>query len=430
MLRRLPYIVLVVLLLLVGGIETRSFLQIWETTIHPVNLARYPFGIAHVSDQVAWVQPEASDSGLQKDDHIIDVAGQPYTGAARLDRELQRLQAGDVLVLRAATDDDRPRLKSVSIRLRAAVVPTLSMRMATVMIRVITPVFCLLLGFVVAFLRPRDPLAWILLGMMVGFACLTPTDPGGWPDGVRQAGILFFENGVVCWPVFMLLFGIYFPDRLELDRRRPWLKWLLIAPLLALAVLNSAESLEASENFQAARGLALILARLGIVHGLLAMAGVSTFFTLLGYKKGTTKSADAQRRLHLLSSGAQVSLTPIGVLFCFLVFGHVPFDRMPVWVVIPSFLLLFVFPATLAYVIVVHRALDVRVVLRQSLQYALARGGVRVLQSAVVITMLLVAVRLADDPSVSRPAKLAYLAAGTALAVRIRSGADVLRRNE
>src|ERR1019366_9428522 len=120
------------------------------------------------------------------------------------------------------------------------------MRAANVVIQAVTPVFCLLLGFVVAFLRPRDPLAWILLGMMIGFACLSPVDTSSWPDGDRQAGIVFFQSGVACWPIFMLLFGIYFPERLEFDHRHPWLKWLVIAPLMVLAVLDSTEALAGS----------------------------------------------------------------------------------------------------------------------------------------------------------------------------------------
>ncbi len=42
-----------------------------------------------------------------------------------------------------------------------------------------------------------------------------------------------------------------------------------------------------------------------------------------------------------------------------------------------AFAALLVFPLAMAYVIVVHRAMDVRVVLRQGLQYLLATSGVR-----------------------------------------------------
>src|SRR5229473_2060689 len=50
--------------------------------------------------------------------------------------------------------------------------------------------------------------------------------------------------------------------------------------------------------------------------------------------------------------------------------------------------LISLFPVTLAYVILVQRAMEVRIVLRQGLQYALARRGVvtmQVLLTAAVI---------------------------------------------
>jgi phosphoserine phosphatase RsbU/P len=426
--RRLLHIVLIVSFAVVGEIEIRSAWQIWKTTIHPVNLARYPFGVARFSDRVNWVRQEAADAGLLERDHILDVAGAPYTGSAVLGGAMNRLHAGELLVLRVAPDEGQPREKTVSIRLAAATPATWSVRASDVMIVVVTPVFCLLLGFAVTFLRVRDPMAWILLGTMVGFACLSPPDFSGWPDIVRQVGIVFQEIGVVCWPIFMLLFGIYFPDRLAYDRRHPWFKWLLIAPLLVLAVLEAAEGVAGSESYLAWLGLHRFLDRVGTLQALLAMTCVGTCFTCLGFKKGTTSSPDDKRRLQLLVAGAQVSLTPIGVLFCFLVFGHIGFDLMPAWVVIPSFLLLSVFPATLAYVIVVHRALDVRVVVRQGLQYALARGGVRLLQGGVGFLVLLFAVSLADNPNVRRPFKLLYIAIGVAVVIRTRSGADLLRR--
>jgi sigma-B regulation protein RsbU (phosphoserine phosphatase) len=52
----------------------------------------------------------------------------------------------------------------------------------------------------------------------------------------------------------------------------------------------------------------------------------------------------------------------------------------PWWIFVPVYMLLALVPATFAYVIVVQRAMDVRLVLRQGLRYALARRGVLVLQ--------------------------------------------------
>src|SRR6185295_14629923 len=62
--------------------------------------------------------------------------------------------------------------------------------------------------------------------------------------------------------------------------------------------------------------------------------------------------------------------------------------------------ILFIFPLTMAYVIVVERALDVRLVVRQGMQYLLARGGIRVLQIAGSIAVFFFAVERLKAPAV------------------------------
>jgi sigma-B regulation protein RsbU (phosphoserine phosphatase) len=72
------------------------------------------------------------------------------------------------------------------------------------------------------------------------------------------------------------------------------------------------------------------------------------------------------------------------------------------WLWIPSLLLLFLFPVTLAYVIVVAHAMELNVVIRQGLQYALARGGARLLVASAVVVMAIYVARVAYEPGILR----------------------------
>jgi hypothetical protein len=63
---------------------------------------------------------------------------------------------------------------------------------------ILTPAFCLLLGFFVTAIRPRDPLAWLLLAA------------GHVASGGDPVQFLFAGS----WSIWILLFGIYFPERL------------------------------------------------------------------------------------------------------------------------------------------------------------------------------------------------------------------------
>jgi sigma-B regulation protein RsbU (phosphoserine phosphatase) len=78
-------------------------------------------------------------------------------------------------------------------------------------------------------------------------------------------------------------------------------------------------------------------------------------------------------------------------------------------------------------VIVVHRALDVRVVIRQGLQYALATRGILVLQVFASFVVILVSVTLASDPLTNRPQKITKIAIGILVIFLMRRLADRLR---
>src|SRR6185312_6981101 len=94
-------------------------------------------------------------------------------------------------------------------------------------------------------------------------------------------------------------------------------------------------------------------------------------------------SRDSRRRLLLLFLGA---VPGVAALLVILVASR--FDtRLPAWSLLPLILMILAFPLTMAYVIVVHRAMDVRVVIRQGLQYVLARGGIRVIQVGLLIAI-------------------------------------------
>ncbi len=298
---------------------------------------------------------------------------------------------------------------------------------------ILTPTFCLLLGFGVAAIRPRDPLAWLLLALMLSFGQMSTGSDLlfdillQWPSILRPAALFYHSLLGDTWALWILLFGIYFPERLDLDRRLPWLKWLLIAPL-AVSALGMALSVAGdSENFRLFASLRGFLTPLSRVAFYLGMAAVSCFFATTSMKIGQASSADARRRLILLVNGASVALTPLFLLVLYGLFTGRGLDNVPEWAWIPCILLLAMFPITLAYVIVVQRALDVRVVLRQGLRYALAKRGVLVVQIIAFAMVAIGSLTLATDPNRNRPRKIQGIGLGALGAVLVRRGSEKLR---
>jgi sigma-B regulation protein RsbU (phosphoserine phosphatase) len=160
------------------------------------------------------------------------------------------------------------------------------------------------------------------------------------------------------------------------------------------------------------------------------MLAIGTFFAALGYKTGTTENSDASRRLKLMLYGTSLAITPSFLIVLYRVFSGAKggfTEIVPFWIGLTSVLLMLLFPLTMAYVIVVYRAMDVSVVVRQGLQYALAKGGVRVLQF-----FLLLGIGLGVLWSISRygtnfSAQIGFIVGGIALVPLIESIAKPFR---
>jgi sigma-B regulation protein RsbU (phosphoserine phosphatase) len=126
--------------------------------------------------------------------------------------------------------------------------------------------------------------------------------------------------------------------------------------------------------------------RLYFADQIIAIVGVTGFFVALGYKARTDPSADARRRLRILHSGALISLFPILLLVLYSIFRQSNLLQDVPWpIAVTALLFLALFPLTLTYAIVVERAMDLRFVIRQSLQYGLVRGGLFVARGALLI---------------------------------------------
>src|SRR5260370_9245431 len=98
---------------------------------------------------------------------------------------------------------------------------------------------------------------------------------------------------------------------------------------------------------------------------------VSTFFAAIGMKCGLAISADAKRRLRLLYLGTRLAMTPALVITLIeLLRGHAAHKIFPDWLGVVVLAMLALFPLTPAYVIVVQRAMDVRIAHRQGFQHA------------------------------------------------------------
>jgi sigma-B regulation protein RsbU (phosphoserine phosphatase) len=357
---------------------------------------------------------------------LIAVDGRPYTGPGYIWDRVYDARPGDSITLTVRHQESEAssaeEIKQIELA-RGEPEPYDFWGLLYMLVQVMAvPVFCLLLGFGVTLLRPRDPLAWLLLGLMLSFAQIIPgIDYTAWRGWARELMVGYKSFFQSAWPVWMVLVGIYFSERWSVDRRWPWLKWLVIIPTLFFAIKNTIFAVVSINNFPAVAPLYQSLRPLEPVGIGFTMASVGIFFALLGYKSGTTTDADARRRMRLLYIGTNISLAPSLVIFVLsLVRGTTPDRAAPPWVVIPALALFLLFPLTFAYVIVVHRALDIRVVIRQGVRYAFARGGVQLLRAILIGAIVFAMIRLIDRPNSFLGENLMVIIPGVALIFAMR----------
>lgn len=253
----------------------------------------------------------------------------------------------------------------------------------------------LLLAFLVAFRRPFDPLARIGAWCLASLAAVVSIGPNlGWAVVWRN---LPLPLGVLLWPAWisgylapgiLLTFVAVFPQRL-FRRRWPWaFAW---CPIVASTILQTVVysqlvyrppgPLHAPDVYRDSDGINFL------ILGYLLATAVAF---LLNYRR--LKDVNDRRRVRILVFGAIAAILGMGSLEVFFnllparVAGHLYFTPLPLLL----FALYFAFPFSFAYVVLRHRVFDLGIILRQSLQYALAR---RLLLSAVPV---LAAIFLAD----------------------------------
>jgi sigma-B regulation protein RsbU (phosphoserine phosphatase) len=189
----------------------------------------------------------------------------------------------------------------------------------------------------------------------------------------------------------MLLFAFYFPLPFPFLRRHRWLIYAVSLVPALLAVTNVYGSLMEGHHIEELQWLAAFHQATFRPVVILYMGYVAAFFILLGMKRALLTTPDACRRLRVLSIGCGISLTP----FIPLVLGEIGLLPMvPPWLAAICLLMLVLFPLTVAYVIVVQRAMDVRMVVRSGVQYALARSGIRILQIGLIVAVVTLMGRL------------------------------------
>ncbi|MBV9225543.1 MAG: PDZ domain-containing protein, partial [Acidobacteriaceae bacterium] len=392
----------------------------FHQAVRGTTISDFPFDTDNGT--VSSVSKDAEKAGLHYGDQILAVDGKELKNSRILVQQIRQHKPKELLTL-TVIPKGQSSTRTLRVPVRAA-----SSKPATVGDLIFAGVldamalFCVLVGIYVAAILPHDVRAVIFFGLMLSLSQVVRG--AGWYD--FPVSLWAFAEAwsimtILSWSVWLVCFGIYFPERFQWDLRRPWLKWLFLSPLILWILLVTVDAVSGQFDFHAFP--AALNRTLNLpVFGLFIAGGIAFFFTSLGVKMGTAKNRDSRRRLRILIAGSTIGLVPVGLLILYRVMAHKgAFDQVAEPIVIAVCLLFCLFPLTLAYVIVTERAMDLRMVIRQGVRYTLARGGLRVLLALAASAIIWGLNILVFGSKLSMTAKISITALATiAMVIAIR----------
>lgn len=399
------------------------------------NAAAWPFVPEYQNGVpvLQFVSPGATKAGLKNNDRITSVNGRPFIGLAVWGEEISNAYPGQTMTVGyRAPNDSSDRTATIALEghhFGGGFEDSLGNILVLGTIKIFLPVFCLLLGFWVASVRPRDISAWLLIPVLFGICTVYSVGIETWGPGVRDVAQVFRIFTNFFWPLSMLFFGLYFPESFEY-KAPAWIRvpiWLVSIGLFLSFVVVSIHDVGVIENFQSVARLDALINRFSWIPFILSFLAAGGFFMFMRMKYYAASSPDVKRRFNLIYFGATVGLAPLLILVIVQLFKNGELEEIfPEWVVLLAFGMLLVFPITLAYVIVVQRAMEVRMVVRQGLQYALARRGTFVLQ-IVLNAIIIVFAGLELQKQHSRLQAVIIVALGFTAILWLRKIAEGLR---
>ena len=200
--------------LFVWALTSQISLSAWitYTQVQGGDHIQAPFVQQQYGTLIADVFPEYQQSGLMVGDEVVALDGKKLDGDELESQLFHGSKPNDWLSVTVNRHlDGRTEQRTFTFQLKPHRRDS-GEWVLTIMLSVVLPICCLLVGFYIAFARPGDPLAWITLAMLASFSQLT----GGATLTLvafpfRQ--FIFFYQPILndTWPLWMILFALYFP---------------------------------------------------------------------------------------------------------------------------------------------------------------------------------------------------------------------------
>ncbi|MDQ6664278.1 MAG: SpoIIE family protein phosphatase [Acidobacteriota bacterium] len=401
--------ILYALLFLYAGIAgTYEVVNSISTIIGNFNLrnqVQAPFQL--YGNLIASPAAAATHAGLATGDTVLAINRLPCTGMALWQRIRWYSRPGDTVTVTARKQNGTTLTATIALEgypkgwsvEDPPVRTTLPDHIFVLIVVLVVPLFCVGLGVWVAFARPFDPNAWFLLVLLTFPQSFNPGAFRWWIPAWLGLRLYWHLATLFVAPPALFLLGLLFPERSRLDKWLPWLKWLVIALTGASVLAAFISEYNVWYDISLLPRVDAIDRFLNPVFVWSAIFYIALYWVLLLDKLRTASSPDARRRLQVLLAGSVVGLGSILIIWGLLPYLGIAGPNDVRWLLFLSIVLMLFFPLTLAYVVIVQRAMDVSILLRMGSKYVLASTTVKVFRIAGIAALIwFVAVPLFSHP--------------------------------
>jgi sigma-B regulation protein RsbU (phosphoserine phosphatase) len=297
----------------------------------------------------------AEHASLRAGDQIIGLNGHVMTSYSLLDKVWSRSRPGDPvdITVRRAGEPQPLTIHAIFRPTTSGSLPEGSARASAREVLSLYPIFFVLVGFAVLFLRLDDSHAWLLALLFAGFVAVPSFNNQSALPGLLQSYTSVYR--AVFYSLIAALFYVFFalfPEKSPLERRAPWLKWVVLA-IAAFQILPGLPYGGARLPGLVTKVIGDVASghlRLALTYGLLFLGLTS----LLWNCTSAETSPEARRKSRVLLAGTFFGVFPF-------VLEHILIDfsgyRQQFWIDAGFSLLVLLYPLSFAYSIVRHRVL-------------------------------------------------------------------------
>jgi phosphoserine phosphatase RsbU/P len=406
----------------------------WETNLHWDRHVDAPFHFDNDSHVVDSVQSAAKKVGVATDDIITGLNGAPYSGTSQWKEILATARPGDTLDVEYKRKNGSKGIATITLIQATRSHPGVDRWLVvtrSIVVFAVFPLISLFVGYWVVLAKPQDRNAWLILLILTFPSCLN--DMGSaYGSALLLRGFWYQTIQMLAAPA-LLLFGIYFPERSRIDQKLPWLKWVFIAPIVAFMgivypYLYTTYFLGGNFLDSAGPAFGRALNAAESTFNFLELFCVLLYLLITLDKLRSASTEDARRRLRVLTVGMVIGVGSLLIIFVWLPHFGIKVNgdtTAAFWMSFFGMMLFMAAPFTLAYVVLVQRAMDVRVILRMGTRYLMAKAVLVVLQFALVAMALWRLVLPALNKKQPQPSDvigtIVFLALVLALRVGIRT---------